>query len=157
MKNQTQNEYFTDGKGNVLTDLVAIVNSPIVDEYREKVLELTDFGSNIDGISAIDAEMVQAFIDGLGLTNTDDIVHCFATLKGYLASIADEYGDPICDFLEIAIAVAIEELGAKFLVDIGDTTTDEVEMSTMLANADAISEQAELNALAMEQLEREVA
>ena len=68
MNNQFENVYFTDDKGQNITDLTAVINNPITDEYRAKVLDITDQGANPEAIADMDSAEISAFIDDLGLT-----------------------------------------------------------------------------------------
>ena len=147
MNNQFENVYFTDDKGRNITDLTAVVNNPITDEYRAKVLEITDQGANPEAIADMDSAEISAFIDDLGLNNVDDIVQAFTSIKEYLESITDEYRDPLVDFLAVAIDVEIGLNGGAIAVDIGDVYDDFVDFNAegIVSTTTALSAQAEYN------------
>lgn len=147
MNNQFENVYFTDDKGRNITDLTAVIHNPITDEYRAKVLDITDQGANPEAIADMDSAEVSAFIDDLGLNNVDDIVQAFTSIKEYLESIADEYGDPLVDFLAVAIDVEIGLNGGTIAVDIGDVYDDFVDFNAegIVSTTTALSAQAEYN------------
>ncbi len=147
MKNTLENKRFTDDKGNAVTDLIAVINNPITDTYRAKVLDITDFGANPEAIADMDSAEISNFIDELGMNNVDDIVSAFQTIKQYLESFTDTK-DPLADFLALAIDVEIAVNGGTIAVDIGDGFEDLVDYNAegIVSTTNAITCRAEYNA-----------
>ena len=119
---------------------IEFLQSSYADGIRDLVLKATDFGTNTDGISQVDPAYCNEFIDEAGLTIADDIVTELTSLMGFT-----DDKDPVREFIGYCIDVAnnIDEIGAQAelnSVDIGDTTTDVVDLT------DVVSERAELNA-----------
>tara|TARA_R100001510_G_scaffold54980_1_gene58319 strand:+ start:3716 stop:4306 length:591 start_codon:yes stop_codon:yes gene_type:complete len=119
---------------------IEFLQSSYADGIRDLVLDVTDFGSNTDGISQVDPAYCNEFIDEAGITIADDIVTELTSLMGFT-----DDKDPVREFIGYCIEVAnnIDEIGARAelnSVDIGDTTTDVVDLT------DVVSERAELNA-----------
>ena len=125
----------------VNANAIEFFQSSYADGIRDLVLDVTEFGTNADGISQVDPAYCSEFVDRAGIdTITDDIVAELEVLK----SCADTT-DPIADFIGYCIEVAnnIDAIGSRAelnSVDIGDTTTDVVDL------ADEVIERAELNA-----------
>jgi len=127
-ENNINNVYFTDDKGNTTTDAIAILNCPIVDTYRTKVLESTDYGTNADGIRNLDPSDLSAFIDEIGLTYADDIVTDLESLKAFA-----DTKDPLCDLISWVIEVEtnLDTITAQAecnSIDIGDGFDDIIEV-----------------------------
>tara|TARA_A100001391_G_scaffold339_2_gene787 strand:+ start:13182 stop:13775 length:594 start_codon:yes stop_codon:yes gene_type:complete len=119
---------------------IEFLQSSYADGIRDLVLNVTEFGTNTDGISQIDPAYCNEFIDEAGITIADDIVTELTSLMGFT-----DDKDPVREFIGYCIEVAnnIDEIGAQAelnSVDIGDTTTDVVDLT------DVVSERAELNA-----------
>tara|TARA_Y100000004_G_scaffold194415_1_gene258938 strand:- start:2591 stop:3184 length:594 start_codon:yes stop_codon:yes gene_type:complete len=119
---------------------IEFLQSSYADGIRDLVLNVTEFGTNTDGISQIDPAYCNEFIDEAGITIADDIVTELTSLMGFT-----DDKDPVREFIGYCIDVAnnIDEIGAQAelnSVDIGDTTTDVVDLT------DVVSERAELNA-----------
>ena len=119
---------------------IEFLQSSYADGIRDLVLNVTEFGTNTDGISQIDPAYCNEFIDEAGITIADDIVTELTSLMGFT-----DDKDPVREFIGYCIEVAnnVDEIGAQAelnSVDIGDTTTDVVDLT------DVVSERAELNA-----------
>lgn len=126
--NDVYNVYFKDAFGKTITDGIAIINDPKVDEFRGKAV------TNTDDINLAD---VSAFLDVTGLQYCDDVLEAVRELMDFVRTQDDSaLYDFVNNVYEIELNVDAISCQAELnnfaynaddIVDIGDTTTDEVD------------------------------
>jgi|TARA_R100000329_G_scaffold2016_1_gene3248 hypothetical protein len=133
--NDVYNVYFKDAFGKTITDGIAIMNDPKLDEFRGKAV------TNTDDINLAD---VSAFLDITGLQYAECIFGAISELLDFLRFEDDELYAFVNNVYEIESnieAISCQaELNSEYpeeFVDVGDAYTDEVSsLSALCAQID---------------------